>query len=201
LNLLEFRNQNIHIGFYMPTINNSTDQQNNIKPKSRRSMHVGISFSVIAVALIIIFMPKKTANDTSGSATAPTFKKQGELAFTKRDGKSILSIDIEIADDDSKREVGMMGRPAMEERQGMLFVFEEEQMAMFWMRNTILPLDMIFINKFGEIVTICKNTTPLSDQTYSATAMTLLVLEVNAGFTDTYGINEGDRISWKRDGK
>jgi hypothetical protein len=126
------------------------------------------------------------------------FKKQGECMITNHYDKPIVSIDIEIADDDSKREVGMMGRPTMEERQGMLFVFEEEQMASFWMKNCILPLDMIFINKLGEIVTICKNTTPFSEQAYSATAMTLLVLEVNAGFTDKYGIKEGDRISWKR---
>ena len=107
-------------------------------------------------------------------------------------------MDIEIADDDSKREVGLMGRPVMEERQGMLFVFDEEIMASFWMKNTILPLDIIFINKFGEIVTICKNTTPFSEQAYPATAMTLFVLEVNAGFTDKYGIKDGDRITWKR---
>ena len=177
---------------------NSTDQQKNIKPKSRRIIHIGISFAVIVIALVIIFIPKKTANDTPASPIAPMFKKQGELTFIKRDGKSIVSIDIEIADDDSKREIGLMGRPTMEEREGMLFVFEEEYIASFWMKNTILPLDMIFINKLGEIVTICKNTKPFSEESYTATAMTLFVLEVNAGFTDKYGIKEGDRISWKR---
>jgi len=178
--------------------NNSTDQHNDIKPKSRRRMQIGISFTVIVIALVIIFMPKKTATDTSALPMAPMFKKQGECTITNQNDKPMVSVDIEIADDDSKREVGMMGRPTMEERQGMLFVFEEEQMASFWMKNCILPLDMIFINKLGEIVTICKNTTPFSEQAYSATAMTLLVLEVNAGFTDKYGIKEGDRISWKR---
>jgi uncharacterized membrane protein (UPF0127 family) len=92
----------------------------------------------------------------------------------------------------------MMGRPVMEEQQGMLFILDEEQWASFWMKNCILSLDMIFINKQGEIVTICKNTIPFSEQSYSATALTLLVLEVNAGFTDKYGIKEGDRISWRR---
>ncbi|MGD0037660.1 MAG: DUF192 domain-containing protein [Bacteroidota bacterium] len=182
----------------MSNKNNSTDQHNDTKPKSRRRMQIGISFTVIVIALVIIFMPKKTATDTLASPMAPMFKKQGECTITNREDKPIVSIDIEIADDDSKREVGMMGRPTMEERQGMLFVFEEEQMASFWMKNCILPLDMIFINKLGEIVTICKNTTPFSEQAYSATAMTLLVLEVNAGFTDKYSIKEGDRISWKR---
>jgi uncharacterized membrane protein (UPF0127 family) len=178
--------------------NNSTEQQNDTKLKSRRRMQIGISGAVIAIVLIIIFLPKKIATDTTVSPTAPMFKKQGECTFTNRNGKSIVSIDIEVADNDSKREVGMMGRPTMDELQGMLFVLEEEQMASFWMKNTILPLDIIFINKRGEIVTICKNTTPFSEQSYSATAMTFLVLEVNAGFTDKYGIKEGDRISWKK---
>jgi uncharacterized membrane protein (UPF0127 family) len=177
---------------------NSTDQQKNIKPKSRRRMQIGISFTVIVIALVIIFMSKKTENHTSASTAAPMFKKQGELTLTKSNDKPIVSIDIEIADDESKREIGMMGRPVMGEREGMLFIFEEEQMASFWMKNCILPLDMIFINKLGEIITIHKNTSPFSEQTYAATGLTLFVLEVNAGFTDKYGIKEGDRISWKR---
>jgi uncharacterized protein len=176
--------------------NNVTNKQENIQ--TRRGMQIGISFAVIVIALAIIFMPKKSAQDTSTVAAAPMFKKQGELTLTKSDGKSIVSIDIEIADDEAKREVGMMGRPVMEERQGMLFNLEEEQVASFWMRNCPLSLDMIFINKQGRIVTIHKNTKPFSDDTYSATAMTLFVLEVNAGFTDKYGIKEGDMITWKR---
>ena len=182
----------------MSKTNNTTDQDNDIAPKSKRRMQIGISGAIIVIALMIIFMPKKTATDTSAVPIAPMFKKQGECTITNREDKPIVSIDIEIADDDNKREVGLMGRPVMEERQGMLFVFDQDYMASFWMKNTILPLDIIFINKLGEIVTICRNTTPFSEQSYSATAMALLVLEVNAGFTDKYGIKEGDRISWKR---
>jgi hypothetical protein len=176
--------------------NNVANEQKNIQ--SRRRMQIGISFTVIVIVLVLIFMPKKTTQDTSTLTAAPMFKKQSELTLTKSDGKSTVSIDIEIADDDTKREIGMMGRPVMEERQGMLFIFEEEFLASFWMRNCPLSLDMIFINKQGKIVTIHKNTKPFSDDSYSATAMTLFVLEVNAGFTDKYGIKEGDMVSWKR---
>ena len=161
-------------------------------------MQIGISFTVILIALAIIFVPKKNAQDTSTIAGAPMFKKQGELTLTNSNEKPIVSLDIEIADNDATREVGLMGRPAMEERQGMLFIFEDESLTSFWMRNTILPLDMIFINKQGKIVTIHKNTKPFSEDTYSATAMTLFVLEVNAGFAEKYGIKEGDMVSWKR---
>ena len=160
-------------------------------------MRIGILFTIIAVIIILIFMSKRKPEDTS-SHIAPIFKKQGELTFMRQDDKPIISIEIEIADNDSKREIGLMGRPVMDERQGMLFIFEEEHFASFWMKNTFIPLDMIFINKVGEIVTICKNTTPFSEQSYSATELTFFVLEVNAGFTDRHNIKEGDRINWKR---
>jgi uncharacterized protein len=173
------------------------ENQKDKKPKSRRRMQIGISFMAVAIALVIIFIPKKMENHTSDSNT-PKFIKQGELTLTNSKGNPIVSIDIEIADNEAKREVGMMGRTEMEERQGMLFVFEEEFIASFWMRNTILSLDMIFANKQGKIVTIHKNTKPFSDDNYSATGLTLYVLEVNAGFTDKYGIKEGDMITWKR---
>jgi uncharacterized protein len=141
-------------------------------------------------------MPKKNEQDTASAG--PQFKKEGELLFFSKDDQPIIGIDIEIADNDSRREVGMMGRPAMDELKGMLFVFDEEFYASFWMKNCVLSLDMIFIDKTGSIVTIQKNTTPFSEQNYTATAPTLLVLEVNAGFTDRHNISVGDRITWKR---
>ena len=176
--------------------NNSANQHKQGKPKSRRRMQIGISFTVIVIALVIIFMPKKTENSTA--VNAPVFTKQGELTLADNKGNPIVSIDIEIADNEFKREIGLMGRAEMAERQGMLFVFEEEYYASFWMRNTILPLDMIFIDKQGRIINIHKNTTPFSDQNYPAAGLTFFVLEVNAGFTDKYGIKEGDMIHWKR---
>jgi uncharacterized protein len=182
----------------MSKTNNFLEQQKNVKPKSKRRMRIGISFTAIVIALIVIFMPKKTENHSTILTAASMFKKQGELALTTNNGKPIVSIDIEIADNDAKREVGLMGRPVMEERQGMLFIFDQEYNGAFWMRNTILSLDIIFINQQGVIITIHKNTKPFSDDTYAPTGTAWFVLEVNAGFTDKYGVKEGDRMSWKR---
>jgi uncharacterized protein len=164
--------------------------------KPRRILII-VSLGIITIVLIALFMMGKKSNNKPLNA-ASMFTKQGELTFQKKDGKLIVTIDIEIADNEDKREVGLMGRPVMDENQGMLFILENEQMATFWMRNTLIPLDMIFINKVGEIVTICKNTSPFSDQTYSATELSLFVLEVNSGFTDKYNIKAGDSIVWKR---
>ena len=168
-----------------------------IKMQPSRRWIIWIVAAALAIIIVLMIMPQKAGNNT-GPAIAALFKKQGELTISNREDKPIVSIDIEIADDDSKREVGLMGRPTMEENQGMLFIFQQEEIASFWMKNTILPLDMIFINKNGVIITIHKNTTPFSEQSYTATGMTLFVLEVNAGFCDKYGIKDGDMVRWKR---
>jgi uncharacterized protein len=159
---------------------------------------IGAAAVLIITAIAILAKPS-TPNDSTPESTTPMFKKQGSLTFLNKGQKPITTIDIEIADDDSRREIGLMGRPTMEERQGMLFIFEVPQIQSFWMHNTILPLDMLFIDANGEIKTIHKNTTPFSDQTYQSTAPALYVLEVLGGFTDKYNISDGDRIEWKRE--
>ncbi len=165
------------------------------KTKYSRKFWVIVLAAVIVIGAVFLLKSNRTESDMP---SAPTFTKQGELTILNREDKPIVTIDIEIADDDGKREVGMMGRRSMEERQGMLFILAGEQMASFWMKNTIIPLDMLFIDKTGNIVTICRNTTPFSEQSYSATAPVIFVLEVNGGFADKYGVKEGDKISWKR---
>jgi uncharacterized membrane protein (UPF0127 family) len=165
---------------------------------TKRRWIIGVISVLIIAAIVMIAMPKKS-HVIASESSAPMFKKQGTLTFLGKGAKPIAKIDIEIADDDSRREVGLMGRPTMEERQGMLFIFEQAQYQSFWMHNTILPLDMLFIDASREIKTIHKNTTPFSDQTYQSTAPVLYVLEVIGGFTDKYNISIGDRVEWKRE--
>jgi uncharacterized membrane protein (UPF0127 family) len=90
----------------------------------------------------------------------------------------------------------LMNRNTMEETQGMLFIFQVERMQSFWMRNTLIPLDILFINKNNEIVTIHKNTKVLSAQSYASTEPAIYVLEVNGGFTERQNIVKGDKIFW-----
>jgi uncharacterized membrane protein (UPF0127 family) len=124
------------------------------------------------------------------------FKKEGGLVIADSAGTPKIRIDIEIADTDFDRQLGLMMRKSMEENQGMLFIFPAEEIQSFWMRNTFIPLDMLFINTDKKIITIRKNTQPLSDNNYTSTAPAQYVLEVNAGFTDKYNIREGDKISF-----
>lgn len=126
------------------------------------------------------------------------FKKQGEVYFQDKNKNLIQKIDAEIAETDEKRHLGLMFREKMEENQGMLFIFEEQEEQGFYMRNTIIPLDIIFVNSKKQIVKIHKNTTPFSEKTLPSVKPAKYVVEVIAGYTDKYKIKEGDYVDWRR---
>lgn len=126
------------------------------------------------------------------------FKKQGEVYFQDSLKKLIKKIDVEIAETDETRHMGLMYREIMQEDQGMLFLFPVEEYQSFYMRNTIIPLDIMFVNSKKQIVKIHKNTTPYSEKSLPSFNPAIYVVEVNAGFSDKYGIKEGSYIDWRR---
>ncbi len=165
----------------------------------------------IVVAAVAVFMTLTMTRD--GSAPLPKaskldnlpttplreeFLKEGLLTFFAPNGERVTMIDIEIAEAADERNRGLMFREQMAENQGMLFIFPVEFMQSFWMKNTLLSLDMIFVNDNREIVTIQRNTTPLDEGSYKSSAPARYVVEVNAGFADRHGIREGYRINWLR---
>lgn len=125
-----------------------------------------------------------------------TFTKEGELTFTDSTGTLRAKINLEIADNDYERQLGLMNRKEMKEDEGMLFIFPVQDYLSFWMRNTLISLDMIFVNDQKKIVTIHKNTRILSDQSYASSQPATYVVEVLAGFVDRYNIQVGDKIDW-----
>lgn len=136
-----------------------------------------------------------TASDTT--ETIP-FQREGHLTFIQ-DGDSTVTIDIEIADSDSARERGMMQREGFpNDRSGMLFLFPEEEPRSFWMSNTPVALDIIFVDADSQIVNIAKYTTPFSSEQIQSGDPAKFVVETPAGFADSYGLIEGDRIRWQR---
>jgi uncharacterized membrane protein (UPF0127 family) len=80
---------------------------------------------------------------------------------------------------------------------GMLFVFNKEEQQSFWMRNTYFSLDIIYVNKQYEIVTIQKYTQPFSDLSIPSYEPAMYVVETNAGFCDRYKIKDGDKIFYR----
>jgi uncharacterized membrane protein (UPF0127 family) len=137
-----------------------------------------------------------TANEKDAGKTQ--FKKQGEVFFQDSVKTLIKKIDVEIAETDNNRHQGLMFREGMTEDQGMLFIFSKEEPQSFYMKNTIMSLDIIFINNKKEIVKIHKNTEPYSEKSLPSLRPALYVVEVIAGFTDKYNIKEGSLIDWRR---
>jgi uncharacterized protein len=129
---------------------------------------------------------------------ASTMRIDGNLDFVRPDGTQAVSIAIEIADTVAARTLGLMGRELPDFSEGMLFVFERNQVLSFWMRNTPAPLDIIFVSENGEILNIAHRTIPMSDILYSSAGAARYVVEVRGGFCEQFGIDQGARIQWRR---
>ncbi len=118
---------------------------------------------------------------------------QHTLEIASKTGVHVFS--VEIADTEPAREKGLMFRKKLPEGQGMLFDFHREQDVSFWMQNTYIPLDMIFIRANGEILRIAENTEPLSTKLIPSGGPVLGVLEVIGGTASKFGIAPGDRVA------
>lgn len=103
----------------------------------------------------------------------------------------------EVAATDRQRSQGLMFREEMAADHGMLFVFNRESEQFFWMKNTPLPLDILFISSAGRIVSIAANTTPFSEKVIPSGKPARFVLELNAGTAANLGIAVGDEVSSK----
>lgn len=102
---------------------------------------------------------------------------------------------IEMADTDERRTVGLMFRPSMAPDAGMLFDFKRDQSVSMWMRNTLIPLDMVFIARDGRVVNIAERTVPLSEATISSAGEVRAVLELNGGTAQRLGLKPGDQVT------
>lgn len=128
----------------------------------------------------------------------PQFSKEGNLVFLNAENDSIKSVEIEIADNDQARTQGMMFRSAMSFDRAMLFIMQYEREQSFWMRNTKMSLDILYVNGDMEIVTIYKHTQPYSNSPIPSFKRAKYVVETAAGFCDKFGIEEGNFIDFAR---
>ncbi len=173
--------------------------------RNRKILVIG---SILLVALFIIAMIMNSVNDlknlnsntrnlqqSSQKANEPQFTKEGTLAFISSSNEDTLGVlDIEIADDEAQILQGLMYRSSMKENQGMLFIFNYSSPQSFWMKNTIISLDIIFVDDNFNIVTIHTNTRPYSEAPIPSFKDARYVVEVNAGYCSRHNIKEGDRI-------
>lgn len=129
--------------------------------------------------------------------TEPQFKYEGNLWFLAAQTDTLQTIKIEIANTDAKREQGLMHRKSMKMDQGMLFIFNEERRQSFWMKNTHIALDIIFVNENYEIVHIAENTQPYSLKGIPSFEYAKYVVEVIAGYCKENGIATGHQIYYE----
>ena len=115
------------------------------------------------------------------------------LSVVRQDG-SQASLTVELAVSGPERERGLMFRDRMADDHGMLFDFGTERLVTMWMKNTVLPLDMIFADKDGVIRTIRRNAVPFSEDVITSGEPVRFTLEIKAGMADTLRIAPGDRL-------
>ena len=127
--------------------------------------------------------------------SSPYFIKEGEVTFL-RNGKIIRKIDVEIAENEIERNKGLMYRTYIPDSVGMLFIFQEARELGFWMKNTQIPLDIMYADGNKKIISIQKNTKPFSEKSLPSKGIAKYAVEVNAGFSDRNNIKPGDAISF-----
>lgn len=153
--------------------------------------------AAIAASLLGFYNCKEKPSETKNLTKEITFTKEGELTLMKAETDSVIAkLEIEIADDEYQTQTGLMYRHSLAQNHGMLFVFPSEQRRSFYMKNTEVPLDIIYLNSEKEIVSIQKNAKPFDETSLPSETVSQYVLEVNAGLSDVWKLEKGDRIAF-----
>lgn len=155
------------------------------------------TFKLSFLVLLFLVLACKKDKTKTVKPIEITFEKEAELYFIQN-VDTIKVIDIELAQSDYEQQTGLMHRSSMEMNQGMLFMYKDERpRPTFYMKNTQIPLDLIYINADKKIVEINKNAQPYNENPIRAKQPAQYVLEVNAGFVDKYKINDSLNIDFK----
>ena len=119
-----------------------------------------------------------------------------QVSIITKEGREI-AFQVEIADTPAERQMGLQYRRELADDYGMIFVFPTEETQAFWMKNTPIPLDMIFISAQGQIVGIVENAIPFSLDSRSVSGRSRYVLEINGGLSQRYGFGAGDSVRFR----
>ncbi|MFT6929967.1 MAG: uncharacterized membrane protein (UPF0127 family) [Sediminicola sp.] len=156
-------------------------------------------FTVLFVGMFLFLTSCKKEPRKALETTAITFTNEGKLSVFKKDRDSLITMmDIEIAESDYETATGLMYRKSMEEKQGMLFIFQDVAKHSFYMKNTEIPLDLIFIDENLTIVSFQKEAKPFDETSLSSEVSIKYVLEINAGLADKWILEVGDQITFER---
>ena len=164
-----------------------------------RKHFVTVALVLVALAAIALILPRFFSNESNRVQEIEItpqdidFTRDGEVSIFKNDSL-IQTIEVEFAKNDEERALGLMYRSSMDEHQGMWFIFPEEAPRSFYMRNTEIPLDIIYLDKDKKVVSIAKNAHPYDETSLPSEKPAMYVLEINGGLSDKWGIEKGDRM-------
>lgn len=166
-----------------------------------RKHFVTVALALVALAAIALILPRFFGSNKTEQIVEITpddiqFTKDGELSIFKNDSL-IQTINVEFAKNEMERSLGLMYRSSMDEHQGMWFIFPEEAPRSFYMRNTEISLDIIYLDKDKKVVSIAKNARPYDETSLPSEKPAMYVLEINGGLADKWGIDKGDRVEVK----
>lgn len=153
--------------------------------------------ALLSVALLAYCSAGPASNKVQPATVTSTAPSGLDLVtLTIHSGGRSHVFRVEVARTADQQEQGLMNRRTLAPDAGMLFPFDPPRPASFWMRNTLIPLDMIFIRPDGAIARIAANTVPLSETPVAVAEPVTAVLELRGGRAAALGIREGDRVSW-----
>jgi uncharacterized membrane protein (UPF0127 family) len=160
------------------------------RPNHKAFGKLGALWRVLSVCAALAF--GALLAPASGFAQGAPAGELESLTLVTSTGEHVFK--VEVMRTDEQRARGLMFRRHMPADRGMLFDFKTEQRVMMWMRNTYIPLDMVFITKTGIVINVAEDTEPLSERTISSAAPAFSVLEVNAGVARRIGLKAGDQV-------
>lgn len=157
-------------------------------------------FFSLSLASVILFSSCKDDSQPEKEIIEESieFTKEGELSLIKAEGDTIKKLDIEIADSQYEHETGLMYRESMEELQGMLFIYDDAAARAFYMKNTYIPLDIIYYSSDSTAVSYYENAEPMDETSLPSGEPTQFILEINAGLIEKWNIEIGDKIYFER---
>jgi len=138
-------------------------------------------------------IPAATGTDTPQPDTSQVETAQLPVLTIVNSSGERVPVQVEIADTPEERQTGLMGRSALAENAGMLFVFDQEQILSFWMKDTLIPLSIAYIDAEGRIVDI-QDMQPLDETSHPSAEPAQYALEVNQGFFEGRGVMVGDMV-------
>ncbi len=148
---------------------------------------------VVFCSIFLAFLSKITYAEDYSSFNRNVKNYNQELRILRKNGKNVAKYMVAIADNQQKRNYGLMNLEHLDNEKGMLFLFKKHAIIAMWMKNTLIPLDMLFISG-DEIVWIAQNTRPMSLDHIVPDVRADKVLEINAGQVKEKGIKIGDKI-------